>query len=338
MFNTYTKINSLVLKHFRFNHNIPNKKNIMNIIRIKTSEMFKKHDDNTYVISLCHTYPQWTNIIDKLFSNPKGSLKILRQYCNSAQNPYGHSFAEFYNIQNGKIIEDDVANVHYDLIDDNIIHIIPSEKYYFNNYDENKNNPDIGIGCAQQGIFERSFININIKVNKETYDKFKKYYYDLQNTNIKFSLFSHIITNKVRHFGFTESGNCCYWISSGFKHINMMNIHSNFPMVFFWKILINIIFKKTSFLSDNNVDFCIVFYEGIKHVNIPKGTYMYPFYWLKHRTHDYIWKIEDLACLKVLPKITNNQIDFDYIHVPENITNNKLMRALIYLKNIFYLS
>ena len=53
-----------------------------------------------------------------------------------------------------------------------------------------------------------------------------------------------------------EAGNCCYWTSQAFKKNNMLTSHSNFPMVFFYKVLINLIFGKSDyFLKNKNKDY-----------------------------------------------------------------------------------
>jgi hypothetical protein len=108
---------------------------------------------------------------------------------DSAQNPYGHTLCEFFSYEEDKLTTDVVINVGTNTETGSIdrkkfMHVHPAEQYYFNNEDENVNI----AGNQQGGINKRSFITINIQVDKNTWTKARDFYTTTQKrTDAKFT-------------------------------------------------------------------------------------------------------------------------------------------------------
>lgn len=286
---------------FKRNNQIVNKIDNMNTIRYETRKLFDNKDfdkNKQYFVGMVHTYPAWKKIFEvKTFSEFRTAMQKTSY---SAQNPYGHTLAEFFKFENGTLVDDHVMNVGINGPNGpdkkNFLHFIPSSVYYFNNREENATIH----GNQQGGILERSYLSLVFEVNENQYNMILDYYESLQKQmlekkDIEFRLATYLITNKLRYVvpGITEKGNCCYWTSKGFKHIGLLQNHSNFPMSCWYKLLLVL-------LCVRNTQFKVVFYKGIHHDEIPKGTFLYPFYWLKHG-YNKIWKNETLADLKIEP-------------------------------------
>src|SRR5271154_2678675 len=121
--------------------------------------------DGSY-IELVHTYPSWFSFFKK--------FKLL-EGINSAQNPYGHTLISFFRYQNKKLVYDKVINVgtvNGDRTD--FIHEFYSHHYFFNSEDENN---ELGLkGNQQNGMLNRTFISLAIKVNEPDWHKLIEYY------------------------------------------------------------------------------------------------------------------------------------------------------------------
>ena len=292
IYNTATFDNAAVSLSYGFNNypikniepTIINKSNNMERIRLASIDAINltNNIDNTkkqHYIEFLHTYPAWFNF--PFFSK------------SSAQNPYGHTSLCFYRTEGNQVMEDDIANVgtrmSNGIIDKTkFMHFISSQKYLFNNKEEN-----IGLAGNQQGgLLERSFIGINIPIDENKWSELKDFYKSVQcqcnSGNAKFTMGLHIITNAFRWlYPFKERGNCCYWTSKGLVKIDLLKSPSHFPMVCFYKFLINV-------LRQQNNKYCITFYEGQHHKNLPNGSFMYPFFWIRNK-YDKIWKTELMA-------------------------------------------
>lgn len=281
--------------------------------RIATIDAMNTQNKDGHYIEILHTYPAWYN------------LKLLHR--TTAHNPYGHSCISFYERRDNEIISDFVVNVGTKQQDgtlsrSNFIHFIPSHQYFFNNHDENEHI----AGNQQDGMLERSFIGISIPVPSKTWHLLKKFYQSVQyqsiTGNAEFSMASHILTNMLNPFicG-KERGNCCYWTSKGLAHVQLIDKQTSFPMMLFYKFLIDIMTSK------QNQPFSITFYKGLHHDLFPNGSFMYPFYWLNNG-YSPIWKKELMANvrLELYPK---TQTIYDV-----NITTNDPSDAMEHVKTI----
>jgi hypothetical protein len=92
-----------------------------------------------------------------------------------------------------------------------------------------------------------------------------------------------------------ERGNCCYWTSKGFLEADLLLTHSNFPLVSWYKFLIMIVFNRTNYFKNTVYkNYHITLYKSETHDEYPKGSLLYPFYWLKHG-YSKFWKTEEIA-------------------------------------------
>lgn len=295
-----------------------------------------KQDDEEFFVGLIHTYPAWTS-----FFNP---LNWKNFTSHSAHNPYGHTLAEFFKFKNGSLVNDTVMNVgtrfdangnHYKT---DIFHFFDADQYYFNSKKENESKKL--QGNHQNGIFERSFISINFRVNKKEWEDMQRYYYHLKtNENVQFNIGPYMLTNKFRFSG-VEQGNCCYWTTKGFEKQKMLPTHSNFPLVAFYKLIINLMLNKSDYFQQNkNKDFSVTLYKGKYHEEQPQGSFLYPFYWLKHE-YDRIWRTEDIANIIVnLQKSSENENVYDDVIIQgknKHNTRDKTKKIVKYLNNILY--
>lgn len=265
--------------------------------------------NNQSYIVLTHTYPAWRNVFN--LKNIRDVINTAQKNSYSANNPYGHTLIDFFKVsRSGTITEDNVYNVGttgpYGINRINFMHKFKSHEYFFNNNDENAN----VTGNQQGGILERSFISIVIPVSDDEYSKMSNFYDNIISTNDnittkhakrEFRLFSHLFTNPVRNYvpGLNERGNCCYWTSKGLVEGKMLDSHSSFPMVCFYKLLLNIKLRGTDRFKEDNTH-TVVFYKGLKHDNYPKGSFLYPFYWFAN-SYNNIWAVERFADFVVEP-------------------------------------
>jgi len=288
-----------------------------------------------HYIELGLAYPAWRFLFQKI-------LAMFKLESNSATNPYGHTYAGFFKInkESNEIEEDTVMNVGVTNFDrSDYMHTLPSCDYYLNNKEEN-NNKQVE-GNEQNGILNRSFMSIVLPVDEIQYNILKNYYAEIKNAhNTQFRMIFHIITNKIRHhFNLSEKGNCCYWTSKGFKNIDFLQTHSNFPLTCFYKLLLNIMYKRTKYFQENDITnrFAIVFFKALKYDKYPKGTFMYPLYWLKYR-YDEIWAMELLAHINVeVFKTENNKNKYDIKIIKNDVDKQKeyMNKVLGYLIKIF---
>ena len=306
------------------NKTINNKNEIMNKIRLNIKNSFKKSNkENEYYIGLVHTYPAWTSFF---------SLQTLQSH--SAQNPYGHTLVEFFHFNEKKLVTDRVMNIgtQKSFSSKDFINFFNSSDYFLNNTLENK---DIcNFGNHQNGMLERSFITINIRVSEKVWHDMILSYTNLQSVckqeKISFSLITHLFTNKLRSlFHFNESGNCTYWTTSTFHNFGMLLSQHSFPMVAFYKFLLNIVLKRTNyFSSQTDNEYCIVLYKGVKHNFLPKGSLLYPFHWLQNG-YAKIWKVEKMA-----DTIIELNDKCDDIKISKQNVRKKTSNIIEYLKTI----
>lgn len=315
-------------------HIVTNKKDHMIKIRHKMRDSFQNPPvgNDEYYIGLVHTYPAWSFNFKK---------SILSDWAKShvAHNPYGHTLAEFFKFSNGVLVYDKVMNVGVhgahtnDILNRNkFINWIDSHEYYFDNKQEITDK--VMEGNHQYGLLNRTFISLNLKVNKEEWDKMHDYYHQIKHDSEtkqvkKFNLLIFNITNKIRHIfpSIYERGNCTYWTTRGFQNAGMLQTDSVFPLVSFYKLMINVLLKKTLyFRTKSDDDFNIVLYKGIKHESQPKGSLLYPFYGLKH-TYRGVWMTERLANIIVELNQTDSKS-----HVYDDIIINVFDREHVYDK------
>lgn len=311
---------------------IPNKKEHMNAIRKMVISMLqqeptpiKNQSKDEYYMELLHTYPAWFHI-------------PLSKGKSSFQNPYGHTSICLYQVKNNKIVSDVTINVGT-LLRNNVfdrskfLHFIPTEKYLFNNFEENANVD----GNQQGGLLQRSFLGINIRLTPEKWLDTLKYFENLRqdvlDNKFKFSLGMHIVTNFFPLFIFRERGNCSYWISKGLEYANLIDNRTSFPMICFYKFLLNILLEKNKYFKENKPKACIVFYEGIYHNMYPKGTYMYPFYWIKYN-YKKIWNKEELANIKVNLEQYNDICTVKTTKLDESKSSVHLNKYITYIKDM----
>lgn len=346
-----SKFLSRVLHNLNNSHNhvVINKKENMDIIRHTIrNTLLVSNDSNSYdeyYIGLVHTYPAWSSYLKY--------LNIANMKSHIAHNPYGHTLVEFFKIEDGMLVYDKVMNVgvfgEYDERNNNIldrhrfINWIDSHEYYFDNKHEvmQKNQE----GNHQYGMINRSFISINIKVNKYEWDKLHDYYHDVKhqsevNKTKKFNMAGFIFFNKLRHIiPFSEKGNCTYWTTRGFQEIGMLKTDSNFPLVAFYKLMINMILRKSSYFKDKYTSFNITLYKGINYDSHPKGSLLYPFYWLKY-TYRGIWKTENVANHIVELEVSDHDDKvYDKIDIQRTSKHyiyDKIMNIVIYLDKVFF--
>lgn len=335
---------------FRLNHSISrsygtkviiNKEKNMQDIR-STTYNFLNQTNKQHFIGLVHTYPAWVDFFN-IFRNNKMSFN---KHSHSAQNPYGHSLIEFFNFQDGRIQTDEVMNVGSGgpsgMNRKDFIHFMPSYCYYLNNKEEN--NKEF-TGNHQNGMLERSYISIVIPVDQADWELIQRHYKDIKtkaltDAKCEFRLASHLITNKLRWLfpSINERGNCTYWTSSGLVKLGMLDSNSSFPMVCFYKLLLNIYLQRGKYFSNYEIikDHCIVFYKGIHHKTMPKGSYMYPLYWLKF-SYNKVWAVEKIANIKVMlvDLLVDDKYDIRSKYNKEEKAKENLMTMIEYLKKIF---
>jgi len=316
---------------------IVNKEANMQTSRLITADFLKSAGKQHY-IGLVHTYPAWVDFFN-VFRNK------LSLHSHSAQNPYGHSLIEFFSCNDGKVQSDEVMNVgsggSNGMDRKDFIHFMPSFCYYLNNKEENKDY----TGNHQNGMLSRSYISIVIPVDSTDWDNIQQHYKDIKNkaqtsNQCEFRLASHLITNKLRWLfpSLNERGNCTYWTSSGFVKLGMLDSNSSFPMVCFYKLLLNIYLQRGTYFSkyENMKEHCIVFYKGFHHSTMPKGSYMYPLFWLKY-SYNKVWVVEKIANIKVFLKdlLEDEQYGVKTKINDEVKSKENLMNMIEYLKKIF---
>lgn len=294
----------------------------MLMIRSMVHNTLRAGNNQSYIV-LTHTYPAWRNVFR--MKNLRDVINTVQKNSYSANNPYGHTLIDFFKVtDNGTVIEDNVYNVGttgpYGINRINFMHKFESHAYFFNNPDENAK----VTGNQQGGILERSFISIVIPVSDNEYQTMTNFYDSIISTNDSFTtkyakrefrLFSHLFTNPIRNYvpGLNERGNCCYWTSKGLVEGKMLDSHSSFPMVCFYKLLLNIKLRGTDRFEKDNTH-TVVFYKGLKHDNYPKGSFLYPFYWFAN-SYNNIWTVERFADFVVEPiKLvkTSNDSNIEY--------------------------
>lgn len=344
---------------------IINKESIMRKIRENIRQSFIStkgitHTDQ-YFIGLVHTYPAWI----KFFSLKDFKHNITQSFqSNSAHNPYGHTLVEFFHFKDNTLVTDIVMNVgtRSDPRDRKFRNFIPSSDYFLNNQTENddKSFSDKKYsGNHQNGLLERSYITINIEVDKITWDMMQDSYqlfdknpgYGGGTCDTKFSLLTHLITNKFPNI-FKESGNCCYWTTRAFHDEGMLDRIYSFPMVAFYKFLINIVIRRGRYFNfyqplygaqnilttdgfDRLNDYSITLYKGLNYDIFPQGSFLYPFSWLRSKLrniHSKIWRVGNLANIEI--ELSPDLTDVVVVQKNKKDIQDKNRKIVNLLKNI----
>jgi len=323
---------------------ITNKESIMRKIRENIRQSFQTKETiqtDQYFIGLVHTYPAWTKFFS--FKDLKQNLTQSFQ-SNSAHNPYGHTLVEFFHFKDNTLVSDVVMNVgtRSDPTDKKFRNFIPSSDYFLNNKTEN--NEKNFSGNHQNGLLERSYITINIQVDQNVWEKMQDSYRQFDTYpgcahDTKFSLLTHLITNKFpKHF--KESGNCCYWTTRAFRDEGLLDRTHSFPMVAFYKFLINIVlgrgnyFERRSTINRSN-NYSITLYKGLNHNVFPQGSFLYPFFWLRlklRNIHSKIWRVGNMANTDV--ELTADLTDVVIVQKNKKEIQEKNLEIINLLKKI----
>lgn len=302
------------------------------------SKLTTDDSGSAYYIGLIHTYPAWSTIFRSLLRY----MTFSRFHSDSAQNPYGHTLCEFFRFEEQKLVEDTVMNVgmNADFDRTDFIHFIPSHKYFFNSSSENS---DV-VGNNQNGLLERSFITLNIRVTRSEYVALKQYFEALKKESfefrsMRFTLLSHMFLNTIRRLfpslGMVERGNCCYWTSRGFASVGLVLTANSFPLVCFYKFLASALYRNNT----NTLGYHITLYKAPHYDGMPKGTLLYPFFWINHGYAKF-WKMEKIAHSVVELIQTDTKCD-EYEVVVSNKTDidkikSRTEKIMTYLNNILY--
>lgn len=205
---------------------------------------------------------------------------------HSSTNPYGHAVIRYHK-QN---TYDKIMNINGTANNFVTFYHHPADYIY-----SSQSTPQGDPG-------QRSLISIRINnISNEHVDKLNDYYNNLHikanEQQIKFQIYAPItnyIKKLLRNPATIEENNCAGWTSEGLKHIGMISEPTGFPNVLLFKLLINQFMKN----SLENIE--IISYRSIN-VDAPKGSLLYPFYWLKH-SYKLIWNIDKYASIIVTPK------------------------------------
>ncbi len=260
---------------------------------------------------------------------------------------------------------------------EDFLHFFPSEKYFFNNNDENSmvvGNNQGGIlersflslayeidnetwsqmqkyyaNIKEQTMINNSYkFSLGIHLFLNPLKKIANYLVQIMEKKVDFNvsyplLFEPHITVYnllVKIASIPERGNCCYWTSKGFKKVKMIDTHSNFPMLFFYKIFINLLFRKAKYfinISKEPLDYSVIFYRGLKHTEMPNGSFIYPFYWFRYG-YEIIWKPEKMANIEVTVVPTENKnssvYKIDITEIPKEKVNNIVTTTIAYVKKV----
>jgi hypothetical protein len=232
---------------------------------------------NKNTIEYIYTKPNWTIKLTSF-------LKRFFSYFTSQQNPYGHSVIGYNNRQGSKIM-----NVSGN--GDDLINFFERESYFLS-----ENVP----GNPQGGLYVRSFLTLRINnVSDDTIrildQAYKKYNEQYRNGKSFFSLITYIFTNPFTYF-FNKStgGNCAFWTSKGLVEAKLLKKHTNWPLVLFFRLLIDQIRK-----NPNN--FNVIYYASLQHYIEPQGALLQPFWWF-FNSYKSIWNLNDLADIHVIPE------------------------------------
>ena len=87
--------------------------------------------------------------------------------------------------------------------------------------------------------------------------------------------------------GWSKKGNCSHWSSNGLVKAELIDQSSHWPTFFWFKLL----YKH---LQENPDNVNVVSYRGLKYGKEPKGSLMYPFYWLSNG-YSHIWDMDKFA-------------------------------------------
>ena len=220
-------------------------------------------------ISYIYVKPEWKQIFNNKW--------------NSTVNPYGHTTVR-YCIP-GKM--DRIMNISGS-VPDELVFFFDPEEYIFT-----KTNL---IGDNQGSISERSFIELRINGNEEKVIKLNQYYEKIKiealEKKIEFSplpwsFYDKLFENSSDFFKNPIKGNCCYWSTSGFKEIGLIDENSSWPLHAYFKIIKNHI---------DNIN--IISYKGI-------NSNIEPIKLLVRLFHRFQFDLDDFSNIIIEPKLIN---------------------------------
>lgn len=232
-----------------------------------------------------NTLPFISNIlVTPPIGDPNGSRLNSLQYFFSS--PFGHS-SNMYSFKTMKNVSElcgerkrftgnnielstFVVNMSMKQCLPNPVHICSPDTYFFE-ADRTKSD--------QGGLYFRTMYEVRQYTTEENVKKmhnsFMSVYDDMTNGTKKFNLIGHLHLdpnkwNWLRIIGGMkkyecEEGNCCYWSSTVFKDIGMLNTISNWPAMLFFKLL----FK--------NKNAIVIKYESSKHKSIADNVLSFPY-------------------------------------------------------------
>jgi hypothetical protein len=233
--------------------------------------------------------------IEYIFTKPMWWDKTISGY-NFAGNPYGHALIR-YRLPNG---EDKIMNI-CGKKGCSLVNFFDPSKYFFTS--------ETTDGNEQGGIFNRSFITIRVDdVSDEDVYKLDEYYNKINtmnnNNEAEFGAALHYITNRFRPlFHKTLRGNCANWTSEGLVKAGLLEKQSYYPLVIWMKLFLNEMKRK-----DDKTRMNIIEYRSIKYEDEPKGSLIYPFYWLKHKYQD-IWYLSGFANITIEPQVVTSDVN-----------------------------
>lgn len=226
--------------------------------------------------------------IEYIFTKPKWSrfLSFLLKDSQSTGNPYGHSAIRYIDPNTGKDVVMNVCGVK----GKTLINFIQAEEYLFTDI--------FHEGNEQGGIFNRSFVGVRIEnVPVEKIKRLDEYYKQLAKDHIEgriqFFILPLSFLNPIRKlFGFPLVGNCSVWTSKGLEEIGYLPRSYSWPLLLFFEILRA--GKSTLFQNLN-----VVSYLSLHYPKEPRGSLIYPFYWLR-KGYSKIWNLDELSNLVVV--------------------------------------
>jgi hypothetical protein len=251
--------------------------------------------------------------VEYIFTMPSWNIKFSKFH--SAQNPYGHALVRYSNNYQDTIMNISGAKGAQ------LVNFYDPAKYLFDSTEDS--------GNQQGSILKRSFISVRIDgLNQKVIDDLHEYYQRLRKDNMvgdaEFSMFLHVITNKLRPwFHRSLRGNCATWTGNGLVDIGLINKTSHWPLVLWFKLFLNGL--------QRGLDVNVVSYKSVKFDSEPRGSLIYPFYWLRH-SYERIWDISKFANVVVEPKVEGDQIKLDVRENP--VAKQKWQEVYNYMKGI----
>jgi len=230
----------------------------------------------------------------------------------STGNPYGHAvilislptwkYGIVYNINKPK--KDRMVLV---------------EKHKVHNYLFNPNNN------SDQIIKDRTFAGIRIPATADQVNGIHKFFTDLQKDyelgKKDFHIASFLVPNILKpFFNLQNKHNCANYTSQALKEVKLVDSVSNFPLFLWFKILVEQV------KQGKDVD--IITYNAFNHKDKVIGSFLYPFYWLKHAYSD-IWNLNKFANIKVTSDLEKNE--FIIKEVDKRKVVERIEKVVMYL-------